>query len=54
MSVKLNYSSKYFIENNSEVNSNPYSLVLQEIPAKYGLLRFKFPKITYRDTELRN
>ena len=54
MSVKLNYSSKYFIQNNSEVNSNPYFLVLQESPAKYGLLPFKFPKVTYRDTELSN
>ena len=54
VSVKLNCSSKYFIQNNSEVNSNPYSSVLQESPAKYGLLRFKFPKVTYRDTELSN
>ena len=54
MSVKLNYSSKYFIQNNSECNSNPYFLVLQESPAKYGLLPFKFPKVTYRDTELSN
>ena len=52
MLVKLNYSSKYFIQSNPEVKNNPHSLFLQEIPAKDGLLLFKFSKLTCSDTEL--
>ena len=52
MSVKLNYSSKYFIQNNPEVKNKLHSLVLQESPAKDGLLQFKLPKLTCTNTEL--
>ena len=50
MLVKLNYSSKYFIQNNSEVKNNPHALFLQESPED-GLLLFKFPKLTCSETE---
>ena len=43
MSVKLNYSSKYFIQNNPEVKNALHFLVLQQNTAKDGLLPFKFP-----------
>ena len=45
------YSSKYFIQNNSEVKNNLHPLFLQESPAKDGLLLFKYLKLSYRDTE---
>ena len=51
MLFKLNYNSKYFIQNNPEVKNNPHSLFLQESPTKDGLLLFKFPKLTCSDTE---
>ena len=51
MLVKLNYSSKYFIQYNPEVKNNLHSLFLQESPAKDGLLLFKFPIISCSDTE---
>ena len=50
MLVKLNYSSKYFIQNNPEVKNNPHALFLQESPED-GLLLFKFPKLTCCETE---
>ena len=46
--IKL-YSSKHFIQNNP-VKNNLQHLFLQEIPAKDGLLPFKFFKLSYRDT----
>ena len=48
MLLKLNYSSKYFIQN------NPHSLFLQESPTKDGLLPFKFPKLSRTDTAPNN
>ena len=45
MLVKLNYSSKYFIQNNPEVKNNPHPLFLQESTAKDGLQLSKFPKL---------
>ena len=48
MLVKLNYSSKYFIQN------NPHSLFLQESPTKDGLLSFKLPKLTRTDRPYRH
>ena len=52
MLLKLNYSSKYFIQNIPEVKNNPHSLFLYESPAKDGLLPFKFFKLSCRNTEL--
>ena len=45
------YSSKYFIQNNPEAKNNFHPLFLSEIPAKDGLLLFKFLRLSYRDTE---
>ena len=52
MSVKLNYSSKYFVQNDPEVKNNAHALVLQESPAKDGLLPFELPKLICINTEL--
>ena len=52
MSVKLNYSPKYFIQDNPPVKNNPDSLVPQEIPAKDCLLPFELPKLSCRNTKL--
>ena len=52
MSVKLNDSSKYFIQKYPEIKNNPQYLVLQEKPTKDGLLTIKFPKLTCWDNEL--
>ena len=51
MLVKLNYSSKYVIQNNFEAKNNPHPLFLKESPAKDGLLLFKFSKLTFSETE---
>ena len=48
--IKL-YSSKYFIQNNAEVEINLHPLFLRESPTKNGLLPFKFLKLSCRDTE---
>ena len=45
------YSSKYFIQYNIEVKNNLHPLFLQESLAKDDLLRFKYLKLSYRDTE---
>ena len=46
----LNCSSSYFIRNNPEVKNNTYCLVIRKYLAKDGLLPFKFPKLTCRNT----
>ena len=48
--IKL-YSSKYFIKFNPEAKNNLHPLFLQESPAKYGLLQFKYLRLSYTDTE---
>ena len=48
--IKL-YSSKYFIQYNSEVKNNLHPLFLLESPAKDSLLLFKYLKLSYIDTD---
>ena len=48
--IKL-YSSKYFIQFNAKVKNNLHPLFLQEIPAKDGLLQFKYFILSYTDTQ---
>ena len=48
--IKL-YSSKYFIQFSPEVTNNLHPLFLQDSPAEYGFLLFKYLKLSYRDTE---
>ena len=47
--IKL-YSSKYFIQFNPEAKKNLHPFFLQKIPAKDGLLLFKYLKLSHRDT----
>ena len=47
--IKL-YSSKYFIQFNPEAKNNLHPFFLQKIPAKDGLLLFKYLKLSHRDT----